>query len=240
MPFAIVEIATETIVRRYGAQPTSMKIGGRCVVAGDPVPVGTEGLGYRFVELIETDFQKPGRYFDQGSDLQGPLGPISIEITRQWIPWDQARIDAHEADQKDMRGIRAARDAVALHEAQRLALDDTLPDETRTALIGAFRVWRVGEQVEIDMYRRFNTKLYRCIQAHTTQSDWTPPQVPALWSETFAPGTIGPWVQPTGAHDAYALGAQVTHNGSTWTSTVDDNVWEPGVFGWEQTSALSA
>ena len=43
------------------------------------------------------------------------------------------------------------------------------------------------------------------------------------------------WVQPTGAHDAYALGAKVTHNGKTWESTVDANVWEPaGVSGWRE------
>jgi len=41
------------------------------------------------------------------------------------------------------------------------------------------------------------------------------------------------WVQPTGAHDAYALGAIVTHNGQLWISTVDSNVWEPSVYGWE-------
>ena len=41
------------------------------------------------------------------------------------------------------------------------------------------------------------------------------------------------WVQPTGAHDAYALGAIVTHNGQLWISTADANVWEPGVYGWE-------
>ena len=41
------------------------------------------------------------------------------------------------------------------------------------------------------------------------------------------------WVQPTGAHDAYALGAIVAHNGQLWISTVDANVWEPGVYGWE-------
>jgi hypothetical protein len=35
------------------------------------------------------------------------------------------------------------------------------------------------------------------------------------------------WVQPAGAHDAYPLGAQVTHNGFVWTSLVDANVWEP-------------
>lgn len=41
------------------------------------------------------------------------------------------------------------------------------------------------------------------------------------------------WVQPTGAHDAYALGAVVSHNGKVWVSTVDSNVWEPGGYGWE-------
>jgi hypothetical protein len=41
-----------------------------------------------------------------------------------------------------------------------------------------------------------------------------------------------PWRQPTGAHDAYPLGAVVSHNGSTWESLVAANVWEPGVSGW--------
>lgn len=46
--------------------------------------------------------------------------------------------------------------------------------------------------------------------------------------------TILDWVQPTGAGTAnppYTLGAIVAHNGSTWTSSVDGNVWEPGVPG---------
>ena len=32
----------------------------------------------------------------------------------------------------------------------------------------------------------------------------------------------------------YKKGDKVTHNGSTWVSTVDNNVWEPGVYGWEK------
>lgn len=57
------------------------------------------------------------------------------------------------------------------------------------------------------------------------------------WRETamVAPGgavTIQEWVQPSGAGDAYPLGARVTHNGQTWTSDYASNVWEPGVFGW--------
>lgn len=42
------------------------------------------------------------------------------------------------------------------------------------------------------------------------------------------------WVQPTGAHDAYAQGAKVSHNGKKWTSYVTNNVWEPGVYGWTE------
>lgn len=42
------------------------------------------------------------------------------------------------------------------------------------------------------------------------------------------------WVQPTGAHDAYAQGAKVSHNGKKWTSDIAANVWEPGVYGWTE------
>ncbi len=49
-----------------------------------------------------------------------------------------------------------------------------------------------------------------------------------LLTEITPSGEHKPWVQPTGAHDAYGVGDQVTHKGKTWTSTVDANVWEPG------------
>ena len=42
------------------------------------------------------------------------------------------------------------------------------------------------------------------------------------------------WVQPTGAHDAYAAGAKVTYDGKHWVSDVNANVWMPGVYGWTQ------
>jgi hypothetical protein len=63
---------------------------------------------------------------------------------------------------------------------------------------------------------------------------WSPTQYPDGWEEV-APSEpeIEPWVQPTGAGDAYTLGAIVTHNGQTWENTGSNaNVWEPGVFGW--------
>ena len=75
--------------------------------------------------------------------------------------------------------------------------------------------------------------LYKCVQSHTSESEWLPEIVPALFTRVAYPDEILEWKQPTGAQDAYKLGAIVTYNGKTWENTGSDaNVWEPGVFGW--------
>lgn len=96
-----------------------------------------------------------------------------------------------------------------------------------------FEDWRPGVSVTAGEYYNYSTNLYKVIQSHTTQSDWTPPAVPALFVKVSPPGVIPAWVQPQGAHDAYAIGAIVTHNGQNWRNTSAANVFEPGVFGWE-------
>lgn len=74
-------------------------------------------------------------------------------------------------------------------------------------------------------------KLYRVVQPHRSQADWKPALVPALFTE-ISIEEYPEWKQPTGAQDAYAKGAKCAHNGKHWISDVDNNVWEPGVFGW--------
>lgn len=77
--------------------------------------------------------------------------------------------------------------------------------------------------------------LYRCIQNHTSQADWTPNTAVSLWVEVSDPAIEWPeWRQPTGAHDAYARGDKVSHNSKHWISDLDANVWEPGVDGWSE------
>ena len=113
------------------------------------------------------------------------------------------------------------------------------PPEDTPALFSVYRAdggetleWIVGEQVQVGNIRVYETVTYRCIQAHQTQDNWTPPLTPTLWAVEQV--GISEWVQPTGAHDAYQIGDQVTHNGATWESDYDANVWEPGVFGWTE------
>ena len=81
------------------------------------------------------------------------------------------------------------------------------------------------------------TDLYTRYSLPASQTGWEPPNVPALWSITSDPAEEWPeWSQPLGAHDAYAAGAKVSHNGKHWTSDLDGNVWEPGVYGWTEAS----
>jgi hypothetical protein len=98
--------------------------------------------------------------------------------------------------------------------------------------------WKVGADVKIGEIYAYGNSLYRCVQAHRTQADWTPDRTPALWV-VFYELSAGPqpWKQPAGAHDAYALGAKVTHKSRTWESLYAANVWEPGVFGWKDIGA---
>lgn len=98
--------------------------------------------------------------------------------------------------------------------------------------------WIEKEKVEAKCLRTYSGKTYICLQDHMTQSDWTPDKSPTLWAEYVEP-TAGPqpWKQPAGAHDAYALGAKVTHKSRTWESLYAANVWEPGVFGWKDIGA---
>lgn len=79
----------------------------------------------------------------------------------------------------------------------------------------------------------YRSKLYKVVQAHTSQESWQPDIVPALYTEVMPEGVIGPWRQPLGAHDAYRTGDRVTFNGQVYVCTLDYNVYAPDVTGWE-------
>ena len=82
-----------------------------------------------------------------------------------------------------------------------------------------------GEPVEKDVLYNHEGKAIVCYQSHT-RTHFPPEETPALFG--LAKQSGDPWVQPTGAHDAYDTGAIVTHAGKTWESTIDANTTEPG------------
>ena len=112
------------------------------------------------------------------------------------------------------------------------SLDDTTALDTVTL----YPKWDgSGVEYAADVRVRYDGVLYRVLQAHTSQQTWTPADAPSLFAKVLIPDpTVTPaWEQP-GSTNPYMQGDRVTHNGSTWESTIDNNVWEPGVYGWQQ------
>ena len=108
-----------------------------------------------------------------------------------------------------------------------------LSDEDALSVPMLFERWVANHDYTAGERIYYDGTLYRCVQSHTSQDSWTPDITPALW----APVSVEEWPewrQPTGTQDAYMTGDKVTHNEKRWISTADNNVWEPGVYGWDE------
>lgn len=115
-----------------------------------------------------------------------------------------------------------------------------LPDEDALEAVELFPRWKTDTAYSLDDRVSYEETLYKCVQAHTSQSDWTPDATPALWVEVAAPGEIPVWRQPTGAHDAYMTGDKVyypTKDDDIYVSVMDYNTYSPDVYGWEKVTA---
>lgn len=110
-----------------------------------------------------------------------------------------------------------------------------LSDEEALEVAAIYPTWVsvIGKEIKTGERYWFNGKLWKVIQTHTAQMDWEPDDAVSLFTEVSI-AEIPDWVQPVGAQDAYMIGDKVKHNNKTWESTVDSNVWEPGVYGWSE------
>lgn len=112
----------------------------------------------------------------------------------------------------------------------------SLPDEDALEAVELFPAWATDTAYTVGQRVRYEGKLYRCEQAHTSQTGWEPPAVPALWTEVAPPGEIAVWRQPTGSQDAYRIGDRVHYpdaQSPVYVCKADYNVYAPTVYGWE-------
>lgn len=107
-------------------------------------------------------------------------------------------------------------------------------DEQALTAPALYPAWRSGTTYQTGERVRFDGTLYKVLQNHTAQEDWTPEAAVSLFAKVLIPdGNTAPeWQQPDSTN-AYAKGDRVMHNGQMWISTIDNNVWAPGVYGWE-------
>ena len=109
-----------------------------------------------------------------------------------------------------------------------------LDDVAALDAMAIYPAWEADTAYAIGQRVRYGDKLYKCVQAHTSQGDWMPSATPALWVRVSIE-EWPEWVQPTGAHDAYAKGDKVTYKGKRYMSLIDGNAHSPDAFpaGWE-------
>ncbi len=111
----------------------------------------------------------------------------------------------------------------------------SLSDTDALDAVELFPAWREDGVYAAGDRVRYGGVLYRCLQGHSAQAVWDPADAPSLWDRVLIPdpGEIPEWEQP-GSTNGYAKGDRVRHNGKTWVSDLDNNVWEPGVYGWTE------
>lgn len=118
----------------------------------------------------------------------------------------------------------------------------TLTEEQAIEVATVFPVWEIGRNYAVGDVFSYGTnstgdpQLYKVVQAHTSQADWTPDAASSLY-DAFGLNSAGypVWSQPAGAHDAYNTGDIVDYNGTLYKSLIDGNVWSPDAYpaGWE-------
>lgn len=115
------------------------------------------------------------------------------------------------------------------------SLAETLDDESAAESVELFPIWATDTEYAVGDRRRYEGLLYKCLQAHTSQETWNPADAPSLWAKVLNPdpGEIPEWEQPESTNP-YMMGDKVRHNEKIWISVIDNNVWEPGVYGWDE------
>jgi hypothetical protein len=123
----------------------------------------------------------------------------------------------------------------SLNKIGKIVANQVTDDVVALSIQEFYDIWAVGVLYPVGRYITHKDILYKVLTEHTSQADWTPDVSPGLFAKVLIDPTgetIPEWVQPDSTN-AYMTGDKVTHNDKTYVSIIDNNVWEPGVYGWE-------
>ena len=122
-----------------------------------------------------------------------------------------------------------------LQATRKLIRVDELSEDELLEMIDLYDNYQVDKQYKVDDIFKYEGKLYKVIQEHTSQEDWVPSELPALYLNLMPENVIPEWVQPSGSHDAYNKGDKVIYEGQVYECIIDGNTWSPKDYpqGWE-------
>ena len=140
---------------------------------------------------------------------------------------------------KDNKELHRAKDELiqknqSLTKVAKVVANQVTDDVVALEIQEFYDEWQVGVSYVVGQYVRYEEILYKVLTAHTSQEGWTPDSASSLFAKVLIDldGGILEWEQPDSTNP-YMKGDKVTFEGVTYVSTVDSNVWQPGVYGWE-------
>lgn len=120
-----------------------------------------------------------------------------------------------------------------------ISLRESLEDSVAANYVNLYSTWIANKAYDTNERISYDGEVYKVLMPHTSQSDWTPNVAHSLYAKVLTsadPNEILAWVQPDSTNP-YMTGDKVYHNEKTWISNCDNNVWEPGVYGWDEVIA---
>ena len=116
-----------------------------------------------------------------------------------------------------------------------IKLRNIVTDDISLQVPNLYPAWKIGTIYKVGERVLYNEILYKVLQDHTSQEVWTPVDAPSLFAQVLIPdeNVVPEWIQPDSTN-AYMTGDKVIYNGKTYVSIVDNNVWTPDAYGWEE------
>ena len=175
-------------------------------------------LGY-LIYNKETDTYSRVVYMPDNANLDNFEEVIDYEADIRLIT------KMEEVEQKEQSLTKVAR-IVANH-----VTDDVVALEIQEF----YDEWQVGVSYVVGQYVRYKEILYKVLTAHTSHEDWTPDSASSLFAKVLIDpdGEVLEWEQPDSTNP-YMKGDKVMFDGKVYESEIDNNVWQPGVYGWKE------
>lgn len=171
--------------------------------------------------------------FKINESLSEKLNKIKDAVNWLYHEMQQGRVNNNNiALKKETSEMKTSLSIAFVKMVENGEIDEVTASENANMFIN----WSEASSYNINDYRTYKGKLYKCLQAHTGQIDWTPDVSTSLWKEVgITESGIPEWSQPISGADAYMIGDEVIYNGIHYKSIIDNNVWSPETYsqGWE-------
>jgi len=168
-------------------------------------------------------------YFN-GNNVEDALNYFNMYVKNNMI-----YIHTEEELITETTGINSIEEAIQLRTELNEIIGEMTDEEAVERPI-LFPNWKSGKEYTINERIRYGGRIFKVLQNHTSQDDWTPSRTPSLFAEilTSEDGEPQEWQQPSSTNP-YLTGDKVIYEGLIYESLIDNNVWRPDLYpdGWK-------